>query len=269
MQTWFFIFLVVGVVVIALMANAAQRKGLNETYWRVAEHYGGTLYEAGLFARPKIQFEHADAEVTIDIYTTGGERPVYYTQAHFRGIHPTTRCEVYPEGMWSRIGKLIGMADIDIGSPDFDERYVIKGDEPAQISTLLSPAVQNQIDELRQLLGNNNIYVSFNPSKLLIKKLSYIRDYHTLLKFTKLATALYDLTVALPEGALTIVKQSKPMEEDAICQICGESITQQRVLCRQCKTPHHLDCWQYYGACSTYGCQETRHTRPRPQSARR
>ena len=44
----------------------------------------------------------------------------------------------------------------------------------------------------------------------------------------------------------------------AICQICGDDITSDVVFCRSCKTPHHEDCWQYYGACSTYGCGQTR-----------
>ncbi len=43
------------------------------------------------------------------------------------------------------------------------------------------------------------------------------------------------------------------------CQICGEPIKDDIVLCRSCKTPHHQECWVYYGKCSTYGCGETRY----------
>ena len=49
----------------------------------------------------------------------------------------------------------------------------------------------------------------------------------------------------------------------------GETITGDAVLCRRCKTPHHQDCWQYYGACSTYGCRETRYLRPGAKRAKR
>ena len=31
-----------------------------------------------------------------------------------------------------------------------------------------------------------------------------------------------------------------------------------QVFSTACGTPHHLDCWQYAGECSTYGCQERR-----------
>jgi hypothetical protein len=30
------------------------------------------------------------------------------------------------------------------------------------------------------------------------------------------------------------------------------------VLCRRCRTPHHHECWEYYGSCAIYGCLETR-----------
>lgn len=257
------------VVVIALVASAAKKNRVSEAYSRLAKHYGGTFEGGGLFSRPKVHYKHGDVRVTIDIYSTGGEHPTYYTQAHFRGLLPTTRCELYPEGVWSRIGKLIGMKDILIGSPGFDDQYVIKGDNPAKISALLNSSVQQQIDQLRRFLGNDNIYVSFNSHKLLVKKLSYIDDYSKLLTFTRLAAKLYDLTVSLPDGAITIVSQTEPMDEEAICQVCGEPVTQQRVLCRRCKTPHHLDCWEYCGSCSTYGCQETRHTKARLKPLRR
>ena len=42
------------------------------------------------------------------------------------------------------------------------------------------------------------------------------------------------------------------------CQVCGEEITEDMVVCRRCKTPHHRDCWHYFGRCSTYGCGEER-----------
>jgi photosystem II stability/assembly factor-like uncharacterized protein len=39
------------------------------------------------------------------------------------------------------------------------------------------------------------------------------------------------------------------------CQVCGEEIGPDEVVyCQNCSTPHHLDCWNYVGWCSTYGC---------------
>lgn len=41
------------------------------------------------------------------------------------------------------------------------------------------------------------------------------------------------------------------------CQICGAALDGRLVRCARCSTLHHRDCWQYTGACSTYGCGET------------
>jgi len=44
-----------------------------------------------------------------------------------------------------------------------------------------------------------------------------------------------------------------------LCQVCGALIEDESNMfrCPRCDTPHHLDCWTYFGGCSTYGCKET------------
>lgn len=39
------------------------------------------------------------------------------------------------------------------------------------------------------------------------------------------------------------------------CKVCGESIDGAGIVhCSKCETPHHSDCFQYAGKCSTFGC---------------
>jgi hypothetical protein len=38
--------------------------------------------------------------------------------------------------------------------------------------------------------------------------------------------------------------------------VCSEVLVTM-VVCNRCRTPHHEDCWTYYGGCSVYGCRET------------
>jgi hypothetical protein len=42
------------------------------------------------------------------------------------------------------------------------------------------------------------------------------------------------------------------------CQVCGAALEGTLVSCSRCATPHHRDCWDYVGRCSTYGCGGTR-----------
>ncbi|MBI4864920.1 MAG: hypothetical protein HY815_32375 [Candidatus Riflebacteria bacterium] len=42
---------------------------------------------------------------------------------------------------------------------------------------------------------------------------------------------------------------------DPICRICGTEMSGvELVVCERCQTPHHQDCWEYWGRCATYGC---------------
>lgn len=43
------------------------------------------------------------------------------------------------------------------------------------------------------------------------------------------------------------------------CQVCGDPLLEKVVFCTKCKTPHHLDCWQYFGSCAVYGCGQKRY----------
>jgi hypothetical protein len=264
------VFFVIAIVVVLLIVGQGRARSTAEAYSQLARHYGGSCEPGGLFARPKARFMHAGAWVTVDVHSTGGENAVYYTQAHFAGRQPAVRCEVYPERGWSRVGKLLGMEDVEIGSPGFDEQYIIKGDSPAVLRNLLTGAVQQQIERLRHLLGNGHVYVSCNRRELLVKKLSYIRDYPTLRRFAQMAIELYDQAVLTAEGGIEFVKGAPPPKlSEAVCQICGEPIRDDAVFCRRCRTPHHRDCWEYYGACSTYGCGETAYLRPASRRAKR
>lgn len=267
----FFVFVGFAIGLIAVAVSAGKRRQTVESYSQLAQHYRGTCDSGGWTRHPRVRFPHGDCLVVIDIYSTGGDSPTYYTQAHFSGgRQPAVRCEIHPEGMWSGLRKLLGMQDIEIGSPDFDRQYIIKGDDGPALRSLLSPAVQWQIGLLRQFLGNNDIYVSFNRHELLVKKRSFLRDYSTLRWFTDSAIRLYDQSVRTGQEGIEFVQDAPPLQlSEAICQICGENLKQDVVFCRRCRTPHHRDCWEYYGACSTYGCKEKEYLRPESRRAQR
>lgn len=38
------------------------------------------------------------------------------------------------------------------------------------------------------------------------------------------------------------------------CRVCGTELIGELVACERCQTPHHKDCWEYWGRCATYGC---------------
>jgi hypothetical protein len=163
------------------------------------------------------------------------------------------------------------MQDIEIGSASFDSQYLITGNYRQTIRELLTPAVQSKINALRGLTGVQDIYIGIQAGTLLIKKRGYLRDYVSLHRFIELCTDLYDELVLRDAGIEFVGTPVDPEVNGAICQICGDEISGHVVYCRSCKTPHHRDCWHYYGACSTYGCGQQQYTESlrRPGQQRR
>lgn len=54
---------------------------------------------------------------------------------------------------------------------------------------------------------------------------------------------------------------------DVRCKVCGEPIVRRCVVCPECETPHHQDCWSYSGGCAVYGCRKAAPT-PLPGKSR-
>jgi hypothetical protein len=151
-----------------------------------------------------------------------------------------------------------------IGDDRFDHAYKMRTNDPLEVKNLLTHGVRFQIEELRRLFGNDDVYVAIQSGCLLIRKRVRIRVFEELEHITQQAIALYDQAMLTRSIGIEFLDHgSAQIINDATCQVCGDGIEEEMVVCCRCKTPHHQDCWQYYGACSTYGCQETRFCAPR------
>lgn len=261
----FFIFIVATVVLVAVATYTHIRQSaLNETYHRLARRFGGQAQTAGWFETPNAVFTVDGVAVRVDIFNTGSKHSRYYTQVHLEWPDAHMRLEVFPDGIWSRMGRLIGMQDIEIGSPEFDRDYVIRCSDIDAVRTFLSGPVQYQINLLRGLLGNGDIYISLGIGELLVKKAGLIREFEQLQTLVQMSLELHAQAILTQSSGIEFEEQSTAQPIDAaMCQVCGDSIESEMVICRRCKTPHHHDCWNYFGRCSTYGCGETRFYVPR------
>jgi hypothetical protein len=153
------------------------------------------------------------------------------------------------------------MDDIEVGDPNFDQRYIIQGADPNAIRRILTPKIREAIDHLRYMTHYADVNIQAMRGRLLIRIRGYLRDKERLEQFIFFGLRVYD-EVLLVAGAGIRFVAPVPAEgkEKAICQICGEPIASDSVLCIRCKTPHHRDCWHYAQQCSTYGCGGKRYT---------
>ncbi len=236
----------------------AQRDG---TFQRIARRFNGRAFQGGMFGGSQIRFEWHGASVLVDYQSTGGKHSVHYTQLSISWPDMHTRCEIYPERFASRVGKMMGMLDVEIGSPAFDKDFIISGNSVGSLRDLLTPDVQASIYRLRRLHDTDDVYVAIGGGRMRVKKEGLLRSEPELTAFIEAALDLHDRATSENTSGIEIISTvSASSAEDVICQICGEGISEELVHCRRCHTPHHEDCWVYFGGCSTFGCGEKRYT---------
>jgi hypothetical protein len=235
---------------------------LARSWQRFAEGRRGEMHARQLFQSPKVSFVHQGARALLSVYEAGDHAGPLHTQLTYTVPEGWPyRLEIYPHRRPEDGGP--GASDIQIGEPDFDARYVIKSNDEKFAREFLDGAARQSVEELRQLLGNDRILVSMNPSRLMIRKESVIDTLETLESLADQAGRLHDRIDLFWQRASGIEILDGPASPDdgalVVCQICGSKIASEtKVVCRRCGTPHHEDCWEFNGRCSTYACGEKR-----------
>ena len=164
---------------------------------------------------------------------------------------PDFRVTLLPETISDDLKRFIGMQDIKIGSREFDARFVIQSSDVERVVKFLTPEVQSAI----MSLGPETTLHLVNGQARLEKKV----DLHRTTGFNDVVNdfvAAYFLMrddVGNSSSSISVMAVNLAQTE-ATCMVCGEVVSDRKVYCRSCDTPHHQECWEYLGQCSTYGC---------------
>ena len=109
--------------------------------WRqFAASVGGQYVDGGLWRGDKVVAAHGQWMVTLDTYTvSNGKSSITYTRMRAPYVNPDGfTFNIYRQGIFSEIGKWLGMQDVTVGYPDFDEAFIIKGNDIAQLQKLFA-----------------------------------------------------------------------------------------------------------------------------------
>src|SRR4051812_16896222 len=100
----------------------------DEVWRRLAEQIGGEVVERGLWKGTEVRSRVGPWTVTLDTHTeSGGEHSVTYTRMRAPYVNPEGfRFTIYRKGLFSGLGKLLGMQDVEVGDPEFDEAFIVK-----------------------------------------------------------------------------------------------------------------------------------------------
>jgi hypothetical protein len=101
---------------------------------------GGEFIDGGFWKGDKVIARVKDWIVTMDTYTVStGKSSTTYTRIRAPYVNKDNfRFTIYRENVFGKIGKLFGMQDIQVGYPEFDKRYIIKGNIDYKVQMLFA-----------------------------------------------------------------------------------------------------------------------------------
>lgn len=121
----------------------------DEIWAQLSRQIGGTFTEGRWLGSSKVVLEHREWEITLDTYTVStGKASVIYTRLRAPYVNPDAfRFHIYSKSIFSGIGKLLGMQDIEIGDAFFDEAFILQGTNELMLRQLLaSPKVREYLE---------------------------------------------------------------------------------------------------------------------------
>jgi hypothetical protein len=162
---------------------------------------------------------------------------------------------VVTAGLWHDLKGLFGRRDFEVGDPEFDRTFELSTSEEGFARKVLTEAVRGVLWSLRL-----EFVWRFSRSGFLLRVRALPRTASDLDRWLVAAFQLLD---ALPGidgvGQVRLAAVQERLDEEASCQVCGTALAAGAVVrCAKCRTPHHRDCWEFNGRCSTFACGESR-----------
>ena len=115
-------------------------RGTKAAWHQLSEEIGAELVRGGFWKGDKVRHQVGPWSIVLDTYTeSSGENHTTYTRMRAAFLAPVGfRFTIYRKGPFSGLGKMLGMQDIEIGDPEFDEAFIIQSNDEGGIRELLS-----------------------------------------------------------------------------------------------------------------------------------
>ena len=127
-----------------------------EEIWRqLCSEIGAQYVQGGFWKGDKVQAHHGQWTITLDTYTVShsdGHRRYSTTYTRMRAPYVNKdgfRFTIYRKSIFSGLGKLLGMQDVEVGFPEFDEAFVIKGNDEGKLRALFANPRIRQLIEMQ------------------------------------------------------------------------------------------------------------------------
>jgi hypothetical protein len=123
-----------------------------DIWQQLSTEIGGTYLDGWRGA--KVQGTHGEWTVTLDTFVVpAGKAYIPFTRLRAPYVNPDGfRFSVSRKNIFSGIATFLGMQDIAVGDPAFDDDFVVKGTDEGRVRTLFSnPRLRQLIDAQRDI----------------------------------------------------------------------------------------------------------------------
>jgi hypothetical protein len=154
--------LLAGVAVVGVLKQQRQAR----------EQLAGLAHRLGLELRrsePKLGFEplptvagrHRDRAVRFYNYTTGSGKSSTTWSAVAAGVGGAGgfSLELFPENFLTRIATALGLQDIRVGDPVFDQAFIVRSNDPAYAAAALLPEIRARLLAERPSGGRGHLTI--------------------------------------------------------------------------------------------------------------
>lgn len=122
----------------------------DEIWRQFSDQIGGEFVQGGFFSHGVVRACHKQWTITLDTYSqSDGDSSTTYTRIRAPYVNKDGFWfTIYRKGFFTGVGKLLGMQDVEIGDPLFDDAFVIKGNDEQKLRKLFSdPAIRQLIEQ--------------------------------------------------------------------------------------------------------------------------
>ena len=119
----------------------------DEVWRQLSEDIGAEFIEGGFWKGNKVQAHVVPWTVTLDLGYSQDDAESRTTRIRAPCVNPDGfRFKINRKGLFSNLGKLLGMQDIEVGDPEFDEAFIIEGNDEDRVRALFyDPKIRQMI----------------------------------------------------------------------------------------------------------------------------
>jgi hypothetical protein len=251
--------LLVGVALVALVAfagSAGSRSGRwNQAFAHVAQQFRGSLTSGGWFSDPSVRLMYGTSHARLSCYSLSRYgKTVLQLVIEQREIRSRSEMLSRPSTV-TLVSGLDGLTEVELNWGQQFARWEVAASDYDETRHLMTDAVRLALDRLWLHPLPSDTAVSLLPGWIVVRKVWDTPRAADLAQFVELACSLNDqLQLAGAAGIEFVTSDEAQIIDQAQCSVCCEQLAERVVFCVRCKTPHHRECWEYSGGCSTYGC---------------